>query len=214
VEWRSKSLGSSAGGVGYEYAREVFPEASVLKLGLVYPLPRKMIADFASQVERLVVLEELDPFIEDQVRLMGVKLYQPSEVLGYPMTKSIFSISGEFDPAGVRASARKAGLLPETAEASAAQLRRHHSTCPSARRCCARAARTAARSTCCTSWPAGQRGYWLLHSGHHPALSALHTCGCMGASIGVAHGAAIAGDKERHVAVIGDSTFSTPASRP
>ena len=208
VEMHSKSLGIITGGVGYEYAREVFPEASVLKLGLVYPLPRRMIADFAAQVECLVVLEELDPFIEDQVRLMGVKLYQPSEVLGYPMTKSIFSISGEFDPAGVRASARKAGLLPEAAEASAAPIpaapfdlpQRPPVLCPGCPH----------RST-----------FYVLHKlglpvngdigcytlGITPPLSALHTCGCMGASIGVAHGAAIAGDKERHVAVIGDSTF-------
>jgi indolepyruvate ferredoxin oxidoreductase, alpha subunit len=208
VEWRSKGLGIIAGGVGYEYAREVFPEASVLKLGLVYPLPRRLIADFAAQVERLVVLEELDPFIEDQVRLMGIPLYQPGEVLGYPMTKSIFSISGEFDPAGVRASACKAGLIPESAEIDSPQPtimafdlpQRPPVLCPGCPH----------RST-----------FYVLHKlglpvngdigcytlGITPPLSALHTCGCMGASIGVAHGAAIAGDKERHVAVIGDSTF-------
>jgi indolepyruvate ferredoxin oxidoreductase alpha subunit len=205
VEWRSKSLGIITGGVGYEYAREVFPEASVLKLGMVYPLPRRMIADFASQVERLIVVEELDPFIEDQVRLMGIELYQPSSEKGYPNTKSIFSITGEFDPATVRASAVRAGLLAEDGAVHSASVvvdlpQRPPVLCPGCPH----------RST-----------FYVLHKlgvpvngdigcytlGITPPLSALHTCGCMGASIGVAHGAAIAGDKERHVAVIGDSTF-------
>jgi indolepyruvate ferredoxin oxidoreductase alpha subunit len=76
IELRAKSLGIITGGVGYQYAREVFPEASVLKLGMIYPLPQHMIADFAAQVEKMIVLEELDPFIEDQVRLMEIPLYQ------------------------------------------------------------------------------------------------------------------------------------------
>jgi len=205
VEWREKSLGIITGGVGYEYAREVFPEASVLKLGMVYPLPRRLIADFASQVERLIVVEELDPFIEDQVRLMGVELYKVGSVAAYPNTKSIFSITGEFDPATVRASAVRAGLLAEDGQVHPAPAaidlpQRPPVLCPGCPH----------RST-----------FYVLHKlgvpvngdigcytlGITPPLSALHTCGCMGASIGVAHGAAIAGDKERHVAVIGDSTF-------
>jgi len=207
IELRSKSLGIITGGVGYQYAREVFPEASVLKLGMIYPLPQRMIADFAAQVEKLIVLEELDPFIEDQVRLMGIPLYQAEGETAYPLTKRIFPIAGEFDPAIVRASALRAGLLPEgsnpaqTAPSPIAELpQRPPVLCPGCPH----------RST-----------FYVLHKlglpvngdigcytlGITPPLSALHTCGCMGASIGVAHGAAIAGDKERHIAVIGDSTF-------
>ncbi len=207
IELRSKSLGIITGGVGYQYAREVFPEASVLKLGMIYPLPQRMIADFAAQVEKLIVLEELDPFIEDQVRLMGIPLYQAEGETAYPLTKRIFPIAGEFDPAIVRASALRAGLLTsgsnpaQTAPSPIAELpQRPPVLCPGCPH----------RST-----------FYVLHKlglpvngdigcytlGITPPLSALHTCGCMGASIGVAHGAAIAGDKERHVAVIGDSTF-------
>jgi indolepyruvate ferredoxin oxidoreductase alpha subunit len=206
VEMRSTSLGIITGGVGYQYAREVFPEASVLKLGMVYPLPHRLIADFAARVDKLIVVEELDPFIEDQVRLMGIPLYRPEDVSPYPMTKSLFPITGEFDPLTVRASARKAGLLPGTdgmpvpIPALADLPQRPPVLCPGCPH----------RST-----------FYILHKlgvpvngdigcytlGITPPLSALHTCGCMGASIGVAHGAAIAGDSERHVAVIGDSTF-------
>ena len=68
------SLGIIAAGVAFQYAREVMPSASFLKLGMVWPLPEKMIRDFASRVKRLVVIEELDPFIEEAVRLMGIKV--------------------------------------------------------------------------------------------------------------------------------------------
>ena len=78
----------------YAYAREVFPDASTLKLGMVYPLPRKLIADFAAQVDTLIVLEELDPFVEDQVRLMGIRLHEPPTPPTYPHTKSIFPLMG------------------------------------------------------------------------------------------------------------------------
>ena len=204
IEWRDRSLGIITGGVGYEYARQVFPDASVLKLGMVYPLPKRRIAYFASQVEKLIVVEELDPFIEDQVRLMGIHLYQTDIEPPYPNTKSIFPISWEFDPGTVRRSGVEAGLIPDGDGAHAAAPtdlpQRPPVLCPGCPH----------RST-----------FYVLHKlgvpvngdigcytlGITPPLSALHTCGCMGASIGVAHGAAIAGDKERHVAVIGDSTF-------
>jgi indolepyruvate ferredoxin oxidoreductase alpha subunit len=172
---------------------------------MVYPLPRRMIADFAAQVERLIVVEELDPFIEDQVRLMGIELYQPGGEAAYPNTKSIFPIAGEFDPAMVRASAVRAGLLAEDGEttpqtAGADLPQRPPVLCPG---CPHRSTFYVLRKL---GLPVnGDIGCYTL--GITPPLSALHTCGCMGASIGVAHGAAIAGDKERHVAVIGDSTF-------
>ena len=223
VEMRDRALGIITGGVAYQYAREVFPDASILKLGMTYPLPQKLIRDFAGRVDRLIVLEELDPFIEDQVRLMGAPLWP--EQIAYPHTKSIFPITGELNPAIVRASAQAAGLLPDAGDAEVAG-----------------ASATAASPQ---PLPAGQkirgngdldlparppvlcpgcphRGvFYILHKlkvpvngdigcytlGVVPPLSAIHTTGCMGASIGVAHGAAVAGDKERHVAVIGDSTF-------
>jgi indolepyruvate ferredoxin oxidoreductase alpha subunit len=65
VEMGDRSLGIISGGVAYQYAREIFPEASFLKLGMSWPLPEKLIRDFAASVEQVIVVEELDPFIEE-----------------------------------------------------------------------------------------------------------------------------------------------------
>lgn len=209
IEWRSSDVGIITAGVAYNYAREAFPEASILKLGMVYPLPRKMILDFADRVQKVIVLEELDPFIEDQVRLMGISVYRKEEInlppLPYPDTKGIFPITGELDLAVVRASGAKAGLLPavETGGMSGPV-----------------AGLPARPPVLCPGCP-HRSSFYVLHKlgvpvngdigcytlGMVQPLDALHTVGCMGASVGVAHGAAVAGDKERHVAVIGDSTF-------
>ncbi len=225
VEMRGRALGVITAGVAYQYAREVFSDASILKLGMTYPLPQKRIRDFAGRVDRLIVLEELDPFIEDQVRLMGVKLW-PERVL-YPHTKSIFPITGELNPAIVRESAVAAGLLPEP-QAGEKQVVRGEDQAESPQplpaglkiRGNGHLDLPARPPVLCPGCP--HRGvFYILHKlkvpvngdigcytlGVVPPLSAIHTTGCMGASIGVAHGAAVAGDKERHVAVIGDSTF-------
>ncbi len=210
IEERSPELGIITAGVAYQYAREVFPEASILKLGMVYPLSRRLIATFARQVERLIVLEELDPFIEEQVRALGIELYDAGELMrphGQPHNgKSIFPILGELDPGVVRESARQAGLLPSAGGAPAAGPAggnlpmRPPVLCPGCPH------RSIFHILHKLKLPInGDIGCYTL--GVVPPLSALHTCGCMGASIGVAHGAAVAGDGERHIAVIGDSTF-------
>jgi indolepyruvate ferredoxin oxidoreductase alpha subunit len=205
VEWRGTELGIITGGIAYQYARDVFPDASTLKLGMVYPLPAELIRRFAAGVQRVIVMEELDPFIEDQVRSMGVELFRP-DGFQYPMTKSVFPITGELDPLVVRKSAEKAGLLPASGEvqdslAAPADLPvRPPVLCPG---CPHRGAFFVLHKL---GLPVnGDIGCYTL--GVAPPLNSIDTCGCMGASIGVAHGAAIAGDKERHVAVIGDSTF-------
>jgi len=205
VEMGDTSLGIVAGGVAYQYAREVFPEASILKLGMTYPLPEQMIRDFAAQVGRLIVVEELDPFIENEIKLMGI------EVEG----KSIFPICGELDPTIVRKCAVEAGLLPSPPHPSTPlrtsaegveeeqQVKlppRPPLLCPG---CPHRGLFTITNKLKLVV--NGDIGCYTL--GFLPPLSALHTCGCMGASIGVAHGVSKAGIAQKHVAVIGDSTF-------
>jgi indolepyruvate ferredoxin oxidoreductase alpha subunit len=192
----SRPLGIITCGIAYQYAREVFPEASILKLGMSWPLPEKMIRSFANSVDRLIIVEELDPFLEEAVRLMGI----PCE------GKSIFPIVGELDPRVVREAAIQAGLLPKSAhiprpEVDTASLpSRPPVLCPG----CPHRPTFYALSK--LKVPVnGDIGCYTL--GLLPPLSAIHTCGCMGASIGVAHGAAQAGSPEQHVAVIGDSTF-------
>jgi indolepyruvate ferredoxin oxidoreductase alpha subunit len=204
VEMGETSLGIVAGGVAYQYAREVFPDASFLKLGMTYPLPEGMIRSFASHVDRLIVVEELDPFIEEAIRLMGIAVEG----------KSIFPICGELDPTIVRQSAIAAGLLPAPQAVGRARASESASPAPTVEGLPARP------PLLCPGCP--HRGVFVTTNklklvvngdigcytlGFLPPLSALHSCGCMGASIGVAHGVAKAGIAQKNVAVIGDSTF-------
>ncbi|MBN1537501.1 MAG: indolepyruvate ferredoxin oxidoreductase subunit alpha [Anaerolineales bacterium] len=196
IESGDKSLGIITAGIAYQYAREVFPQASFLHLGMTWPLPEKMIRKFAASVDRVIVIEELDAFIEEAVKLMGI----PVE------GKSIFPIIGELDPGVVRESAIHAGLLPESARPPLVKV--DAGTLP------------ARPPVLCPGCP-HRSTFYILNKlkvpvngdigcytlGLVPPLNAIHSCGCMGASIGVAHGAMKAGSPERHVAVIGDSTF-------
>jgi indolepyruvate ferredoxin oxidoreductase, alpha subunit len=208
IEMRSAELGIITSGIAYQYAREVFPDASILKLGMTFPIPGRMIQDFAGKVEKLIVLEELDPFIEDQVRLMGIEIYSginENVKINNPNFKSIFPITNELDMNVVRSSAAEAGLLPASAIPETPPVEMELPMRP---------------PVLCPGCP-HRSTFYILHKlklpvngdigcytlGVMPPLHTMHTCGCMGAGIGVAHGAAIAGDEERHVAVIGDSTF-------
>jgi indolepyruvate ferredoxin oxidoreductase alpha subunit len=182
--------------VAYQYAKEVCPTASILRLGMTWPLPVNLIRQFASTVDQLIVIEELDPFIEEAVRLMGVTVEG----------KSIFPLVGELNPRIVRESAIKAGILPESAHVPLPEVEvgplpaRPPVLCPG---CPHRGVFYILNKL---KVPVnGDIGCYTL--GLIPPLSAIHSCGCMGASIGVAHGAVKAGSPEHHVAVIGDSTF-------
>jgi len=206
IEWGDLSLGIITCGITYQYVKEVFPNASVLRLGMTYPLPRQLLLDFAAQVEKVVVIEELDPFLEEELRLMGIDVF--SGPAPYTGGKSIFPITGELDPGIIRASAVSAGLLeqPSKTDAIAPALKldklptRPPVLCPG---CPHRGVFVVlGRSRLPVQ---GDIGCYTL--GLLPPLSSIHTCGCMGAGIGVAHGADVAGDEERHIAVIGDSTF-------
>ncbi|MFN2241701.1 MAG: indolepyruvate ferredoxin oxidoreductase subunit alpha [Anaerolineae bacterium] len=201
VEWgdmdsEAGRLGIVTCGVAYQYAREIFPGASILRLGMTYPLPPDLVREFAAGVDRLIVIEELDPFLEEAIKLMGI------ECEG----KSIFPMVGEFDPRVVRESAIEAGLLPESSRVPVVKLDkpeippRPPVLCPG---CPHRAMFHLLNKRKVAV--AGDIGCYTL--GLVPPLSSIHSCGCMGAGIGVAHGATQAGIGERMVAVIGDSTF-------
>ncbi len=197
IEPGDRTLGIITAGVSYQYAKEVFPTASVLKLGMTWPLPKKMIRAFAASVDRLIVIEELDPFIEEAVRLMGVTCEG----------KGIFPIVGEFDPRLVRERGIEAGLLPQSARVPLLDLQvgslpgRPPVLCPG---CPHRGAFYVLNKL---KVPVnGDIGCYTL--GALPPLSSMDTCTCMGASIGAALGMEMAGySPERHVAVLGDSTF-------
>ncbi len=198
VIWGDRRLGIVATGIAYQVAREVFAGYSFLKLGMSYPLPRRLIADFAAQVDRLIVVEELDPFFEEQIRAMGI-----------PVTgKEVFPLTGEFTVALVRERAEQAGLIePRPREESPALPSRTvelpprpPALCPG---CPHRAAFYALSKRKVVV--AGDIGCYSI--GVLPPFNAMDTIISMGASVGVAHGMTQAGLQEKVVAVIGDSTF-------
>jgi indolepyruvate ferredoxin oxidoreductase alpha subunit len=196
VEWRDRALGIVTCGVAYQYAREVFPNASILRLGMTYPLPPRLAHEFAAGVDRLIVIEELDPFLEEELKLLGIACEG----------KSIFPMIDEFDPRVVRESAVRAGLLPEAVHVPLLDLDKPEIPARPPVLCPGCPHRGVFQVLSKLRVPvAGDIGCYTLAL--LPPLSAIHTCGCMGASIGVAHGAAQAGISERMVAVIGDSTF-------
>jgi indolepyruvate ferredoxin oxidoreductase alpha subunit len=195
IEWGDRSLGIVANGVSYQYAREVFPEASFLKLGMTWPLPERLIREFASGVEKLVVVEELDPFLEEHLKIMGLEV---------AAGKDYFPIAGEFNPRVVREAAHAAGLVgepPPIRELDVADL----------------PPRPPVMCAGCPHRPVfymlKKRGLVVNNDIGCYSLAALapistsHTIGCMGASIGVAHGMNKAGFEGRAVATIGDSTL-------
>jgi len=196
IEWGDKKIGVITGGVAYQYAREIFEGYSILKLGLSYPIPEKMICDFAAQVETLVIVEELDPFWEEQIRAMGLVCYG----------KDIFPLTGEYTLTVVREGALKAGLPVKSVEKrEPAQFAfkvppRPPALCPG---CSHRAPfYSLSKHKVLVS---GDIGCYSI--GALSPFNAMDTIISMGASIGLAHGANQAGLEERMVAVIGDSTF-------
>jgi len=192
VEERSADVGVITGGVSYQYAREVLPDASVLKLGLVYPLPKQMIRDFAARFKTLYVIEELEPFIEDQVRAMGI------EVIG----KDCLPICGELTPGRV-ASAISGEQQPAAFEHKLELPNRPPNMCPG---CPHRGVFYNLKRL--KAFVTGDIGCYTL--GFMPPLSAMDSCVCMGASVGNASGLnkVLSGeDKQKVVGVIGDSTF-------
>lgn len=190
TEYRDTSIGVITSGIPYQYVREALPDASVLKLGLVHPLPRKMIEEFASKVEALYVVEELEPLIEEQVRSWGIK------VIG----KEIFTIQGEYSANMLRKAILKQEIVTkEPAKVPA----RPPILCPG---CPHRSVFSVLNQL--KIHGAGDIGCYTL--GAVPPLNVIDTTICMGASISMLHGMEKAKGKEYikdWVALIGDSTF-------
>jgi indolepyruvate ferredoxin oxidoreductase alpha subunit len=190
IEWGDRSLGIITAGVAYQYVREAFPEASVLKLGLAHPLPERLLREFAAGVERLVVVEELDPFIEAHVKALGIRVEGKERI----------PLLGELNPRIVRqAVSGEAAPLREPA----AVPNRPPNLCAG----CPHRSLFYALNKCRVT-VAGDIGCSTLSA--LPPLESMDTCVCMGASIGNAFGmekALGASARGKVVAVIGDSTF-------
>jgi indolepyruvate ferredoxin oxidoreductase alpha subunit len=196
LEWGGRNLGIIAGGVVYEYARQVFPEASFLKLGMVYPLPQKLIRELAAGVDQVLVIEELDPFIEEQVRAMGI------EALG----KAVFPPCDELLPETILKLAHAHGLLPARQRQEPPPSRRTELPGRSPVLCPGCPHRSTFYLLNKMKLPvAGDIGCYNL--GTLPPFNAQHTMGSMGASVGVLHGMGKSGLPEPAVCTIGDGTF-------
>ncbi len=190
MEINDTSVGVITAGMPYNYTKDVFPGYSYLKLGMVYPLPEDLIREFASKVEKIYVVEELDPFIEEQVRAMGI------EVTG----KEAFPYTGEFDPGVV-----EAGITGK--EAVTVNLpdrflpQRPPNLCPG---CPHRGLFYVLGKM--KVFVTGDIGCYTLS--FMKPLEGLDSCICMGASVGMAHGMDKAlPEQGKVVGVIGDSTF-------
>lgn len=188
-EYKDTSIGFITSGIPYQYVKEVFPNASVLKLGMVHPLPKKLIQDFASKVDKLYIFEELEPVIEEQVRSWGI------DVVG----KEIFTIQGEYSANMLR----KAILGEETKTVAEQVPARPPILCPG---CPHRSVFSVLNKL--KIHAAGDIGCYTL--GAVAPLNVIDTTVCMGASISTLHGMEKAKGKDyikNWVAVIGDSTF-------
>jgi indolepyruvate ferredoxin oxidoreductase, alpha subunit len=207
MELRESNIGIITSGVPYQYVREALPQASTLKLGMVHPLPAALIREFAAKVERLFVVEELDPFIEEQVRAMGLA------VVG----KEIIPLCGELSPGIVGQAFAKIGVVganPAFAQEGQSQglplqnspvdlPGRPPSMCPG---CPHRGVFFTLKQL--KAYVVGDIGCYTL--GFMPPLSAMDTCICMGASVGMTTGMVKVvpeEEKKKVVGIIGDSTF-------
>ncbi len=190
VEYNSTKVGVITEGIPYQYVKEAMPDASVLKLGLVHPLPRKLIEEFASKVDELYIVEELEPLVEEQVRSWGIKCHG----------KDLLTIQGEYSANMLRE--RLLGQKVETDEAAQVPPR-PPILCPG----CPHRSTFSVISEL-KMHAAGDIGCYTL--GAIAPLNVIDTTVCMGSSISTLHGMEKAKGKDYikdWVAVIGDSTF-------
>ncbi|MBR2877771.1 MAG: indolepyruvate ferredoxin oxidoreductase subunit alpha [Clostridia bacterium] len=190
IEYNDKKIGIIASGIAYQYAKEAMPEASFLKIGMVHPLPMGKIKEFAKNVDKLYVVEELDPFIEEACKVNGV------DVIG----KDVFTLLGEYTPELI-----KAGIMGEKYEEKQPSgiPVRPPVMCPG---CPHRGVFHVLKKLGLTV--SGDIGCYTL--GAAAPLASIDVCVCMGASVSGLHGMTKARGEEfskKSVAVIGDSTF-------
>jgi indolepyruvate ferredoxin oxidoreductase alpha subunit len=190
VEMNDTKIGVITSGIPYQYVKEVLPEASVLKLGIVNPLPRKLIEEFASKVDTLYIVEELEPVIEEQVKSWGIPC----------IGKEIFTIQGEYSANMLRKAILKEDLNLKTP----AQIpNRPPILCPG---CPHRSTYYVLKKL--GMHAAGDIGCYTL--GAVAPLGVVDSVICMGSSISSLHGMEKAKGKDyikNWVACIGDSTF-------
>ena len=199
MEINDPSIGFISSGVSYLYTRDVFPQYSFLKLGMVWPLPKKMIAGFAKKVKKIVIVEELDPFLETEIKAMGVKVWHGKDLIPAigELTPTIVEQSLAKVVTGKKYVAPKVRVKPDELP------RRPPNLCAG---CPHRPLFYALKKL--GLYVFGDIGCYALAVA--PPLSAMHASTCMGAGVGGAYGAGKVLGKEavgKVCAVLGDSTF-------
>jgi indolepyruvate ferredoxin oxidoreductase alpha subunit len=195
IHWGSDEVGIVTSGIAYGYVREAVPEASVLKLGMTFPIPMDRVRMFASKVKKLYVVEELEPFLEEPIRAAGIPVEGG---------RDLFPYTGEFNISVVEQGLK--GTTSSTPSISLADITvpvRPPTLCPG---CAHRAVFATLRDLHVRVM--GDIGCYTL--GAWKPLAAMDSCLCMGASIGMAEGVERFGgpkEKGKTVGVIGDSTF-------
>ena len=190
MELNGKKIGFITEGIPYQYVKEVCPNASILKLGMCNPLPRKLIEDFAAKVDELYIFEELEPVVEEQVRAWGIPC----------IGKDRFTIQGEYS----------ANMLRERVLGEKLQIKAQPQIPPRPPILCPGCPHRATFNVISKLklHAAGDIGCYTL--GALAPLSAVDTTVCMGSSISSLHGMEKAKGHDfvkNWVAVIGDSTF-------
>lgn len=189
AEYKDLGIGIITSGIPYQYVKEVMPDASVLKLGCVHPLPKELICEFSSKVDKLYIVEELEPVIEEQVKSWGIDC----------KGKELFTVQGEYSANMIRAK-----LLNEPVDYTVNDApMRPPILCPG---CPHRSTFSVLKKL--KIHACGDIGCYTL--GAVAPLNVIDTTVCMGSSISTLHGMEKAKGSEyikNWVATIGDSTF-------
>ncbi|MGE4284441.1 MAG: thiamine pyrophosphate-dependent enzyme, partial [Clostridia bacterium] len=192
IEWGDKKIGVITSGISYQYAKEALGDVSFLKLGMVYPLPEKLIKEFVSQVDKVYVIEELDSIFENHCKKLGC------EVIG----KDLFPVLGELSADIIKE--KVLGIKNEDSIKLTESIPvRPPVLCPG---CPHRGMFYVLKKL--KLIVSGDIGCYTL--GALAPLESIDTCICMGASVSAALGMEKARGKEfskKMVAIIGDSTF-------
>jgi indolepyruvate ferredoxin oxidoreductase alpha subunit len=194
LEWRDKSLGIITSSIAYQYVREVWPEASVLKLGMAYPFPDALIRDFSKEVSSLLVVEELDDFIEQHVRALGIACRGRDVIPGIMELSVDRLLESKARLEGKAAAKQRSPQFSEDLPPRPPVL------CPG---CPHRGIFYALgkKDVVVT----GDIGCYSL--GAFKPLDRMDSILCMGAGVSMAHGMEKAGEPRPVVGVVGDSTF-------
>lgn len=192
IEVGNQDIAFITSGISYQYVKEAYPKAWILKLGLVWPLSEELIREFCSKFENVYIVEELDSFLEEQIMALGIK-----NITG----KKIFKKTGEYAPSYIKSAIENAKeqipyILKDEIPVRSPVL------CPG----CPHRGIFYVLGKLKDVIITGDIGCYTL--GALAPFNAMDTCICMGASVGMAHGISKASDGvQKVIAVIGDSTF-------